>query len=95
LISEGEGIFLIPFLLTDMHGWLWTTSHLRLANLAVAKKSHTESPTCRQNKSWRRPMSTTEIIRDWKSGDQIAWIENDHDVYSVSTKHKFADAARL
>ena len=35
-------------------------------------------------------MSTTGIIRDWKSGDQIAWIEDDRDVYSVATKHKFA-----
>jgi hypothetical protein len=25
-----------------------------------------------------------------KSGEQIAWIENDHDVYSVVTKRKFA-----
>lgn len=35
-------------------------------------------------------MSTTGIIRDWKSGDQIAWIEDDRDVFSVATKHKFA-----
>ena len=35
-------------------------------------------------------MSTTGIIRDWKSGDQIAWIEDDRDVYSAATKHKFA-----
>ena len=27
-------------------------------------------------------MSTTGIIRDWKSGDQIAWIEDDRDVFS-------------
>ena len=35
-------------------------------------------------------MSTTGIIRDWRSADQIAWIEDDCDVYSVATKHKFA-----
>jgi hypothetical protein len=35
-------------------------------------------------------MSTTGIIRDWKSGDQIAWIEDDRDMYSVATKHRFA-----
>jgi hypothetical protein len=35
-------------------------------------------------------MSTTGIIRDWKSGDQVAWIEDDRDVYSVATKHRFA-----
>jgi hypothetical protein len=35
-------------------------------------------------------MSTTGIIRDWRSGDQVAWIEDDRDVYSVATKHKFA-----
>jgi hypothetical protein len=29
-------------------------------------------------------------IWDRKTGEQIAWIENDHDVYSVATKQKFA-----
>jgi hypothetical protein len=31
-----------------------------------------------------------DFIWDRKSGDQIAWIENDHDVYSAVTKQKFA-----
>ncbi len=30
------------------------------------------------------------FIWDRRSGDQIAWIENDRDVYSVVTKQKFA-----
>ena len=29
-------------------------------------------------------------IWDRKTGEQIAWIENGHDVYSVGTKQKFA-----
>ncbi len=29
-------------------------------------------------------------IWDRKTGEQIAWIENGHDVYSVETKQKFA-----
>ena len=32
----------------------------------------------------------TSFIWDRQSGKQIAWIENDHDVYSVVTKRKFA-----
>jgi hypothetical protein len=32
----------------------------------------------------------TSFIWDRRSGKQIAWIENDHDVYSVVTKRKFA-----
>ena len=35
-------------------------------------------------------MSRTGFIWNQKSGKQIAWIENDHDVYSVATKQKFA-----
>ena len=35
-------------------------------------------------------MSSTGFIWDQKSGKQIAWIENDYDVYSVATKQKFA-----
>jgi hypothetical protein len=35
-------------------------------------------------------MSSTRFIWDQKSGKQIAWIENDRDVYSVATKQKFA-----
>ena len=30
------------------------------------------------------------FIWDRRSGDQIAWIENDRDVYGVVTKQKFA-----
>lgn len=30
------------------------------------------------------------FIWDRKSGEQIAWIENDHSVCSVTTKRKFA-----
>lgn len=54
------------------------------------KKSHIESPKMVHKEILERPMSTTGIIRDWKSGDQIAWIEDDCDVYSAATKHKFA-----
>jgi hypothetical protein len=32
----------------------------------------------------------TSFIWDRQSGKQIAWIKNDHDVYSVVTKRKFA-----
>jgi len=32
----------------------------------------------------------TRFIWDRQSGKQIAWIENDHDVYSVVAKRKFA-----
>ena len=35
-------------------------------------------------------MSSTGFIWDRKSGEQIAWIANDHDVYSIATKQKFA-----
>ena len=33
---------------------------------------------------------TTGFIRDGKTGDQIAWIEDGKDVFSVATHEKFA-----
>jgi hypothetical protein len=38
----------------------------------------------------RHAENMTSFIWDRQSGKQIAWIENDHDVYSVVTKRKFA-----
>jgi hypothetical protein len=51
-------------------------------------KQHLSLPKIRS--VWIPSMSQTDFIWDRQSGKQIAWIENDHDVYSVVTKRKFA-----